>query len=133
MNPQEVFELIKMRGYLPLAIIVVGYLARLTSDMSKFPIDIPKRAQPLVVVVLGQAYAVLLHVSTGARWQEAVINGLLVSFLTMGLFDLVVKAIFGGKEPAWLARLAFIFPASKKSEDDEDNRDTPKLPPRDTA
>lgn len=116
MNPDMIFSLIKTHGYLPLAIVIVGYLARLTSDMSKFPINIPQRAQPLVVLVLGQGYAVLLTIGGGMPWKDALLQGFLTSLLTMGLFDLVIKAWFGGKEPAWLARLTLIFPSKPKTE-----------------
>lgn len=105
----NIVSLLTAHHYLPIAVIVIGYLTRLTSDMSKFPINVPTDYQPVVVVVLGQVYAAIVAVSGGASWKDAVISGLATSLFTMGLFDLVIKAIFKGKEPAWLARLALIF------------------------
>jgi hypothetical protein len=93
--------------WMPLAILIIGYLVTLTSDVSKFPVTVPARWKPVIVLVLGQAYAVLQNINGGEKWQSAVYHGLLTSFATMGLFDLVINGIFNGNLPKWLAWLAF--------------------------
>ena len=52
--------------------------------------------------------------------QTAIVTGLVVSFFTMGLYDLVVRAIFGDQVPWWIDIFALIFPPKKP--------DAPKLP-----
>ena len=93
------------RQWMPLAILLIGYLVRLTSSASTFPVNIPARWRPLVVLALGQLYAVLVAVSGGLSWGAAALHGFEVAVWTMGLFDVVVNAICGGNEPAWLAVL----------------------------
>lgn len=90
---------------LGIAVVVVGAITRLLKSDTKFPIDIPARWQPVIVLVIGQAYAVLQAIVGGVNWKTAVTSGLQVAFLTMGLFDLVIKALFNGDAPWWLAWL----------------------------
>lgn len=90
------------RAWMPVAIVVIGYLVRLTSDRSAFPINIPSRWQPVVVVVLGQAYGILVAVMGGLPWGTAALHGLETAVWAMGFFDLLVKAVWNGAEPAWL-------------------------------
>lgn len=94
--------------WLPLAVLLIGYLTTLMSDTSKFPINIPDRWKPVLVVGLGQVYAVLTAASGGDTWSHAVWSGAVAAFGTMGLFDLLVRAIFNGNLPKWLAWLAVI-------------------------
>jgi hypothetical protein len=102
---------IASKQWMPVAIIAIGYLVRLTSQNSKFPINVSTRWQPVIVVALGQVYAVLVAVSSGARWDLAIEHGLETAAWTMGLFDLVVKAIWNGTEPTWLSMLwGFVQP-----------------------
>jgi hypothetical protein len=96
--------------WLPLAVLIVGWLTTMLGDTSKFPINIPDRWKPVIVIVLGQVYAVLQAVTGGASAGKAIWNGLLTSFVTMGMFDVVIKAIFQGNLPKWLAWLALIDP-----------------------
>lgn len=112
-DPAALLAALKAHNYLVIAIVVVGWLTRMTSDMSKFPVTIPKRWAPVVPIVLGQGYAALEAVAAGTVWKSAVLDGLTVSLFTMGLFDLVVKAIWQGSEPKWIAALALIFPQPK--------------------
>lgn len=93
--------------WLPLAVVVIGWLSSLTSDWSRFPVNIPDRWRPVVVIVLGQVYAGLSAVAGGTPWRQALLDGFIVSFTTMGLYDLVVKAAFGDKIPRWLSWLSF--------------------------
>jgi hypothetical protein len=107
---QQSFLDVNSRAWMALAVLLVGYVTTLTSDTSKFPVNIPTRWQPVVVVVLGQVYAVLLSIQGGTPWEPSVWHGLLVSFTTMGLFDLVINGIFNGNPPSWLKWLAAIDP-----------------------
>jgi hypothetical protein len=87
------------------AVLVVGVIVRLLKSDTRIPIDIPPRWQPVLVLGLGQLYAVLQSVVDGAPWRQAAVDGLKVAFVSMGLFDLVVKAAFKGDSPWWLAWL----------------------------
>lgn len=112
MDQQALIAAIVTMKWLPLAIIVIGYLTRLLTDESKFPISVPARWRPVVVVVLGQLYGCLMLVQEGSTWKSVVVTGLVTSFVTMGLFDLLVKAIFNGQPPWWIDILALIFPSN---------------------
>ena len=101
------------RKWLLLFILIIGWLTRLFSDKSRFPATIPARWQPVVVLVLSQVYSTATAVQSGVPWRTAIVQGLLVAFMTMGLFDLVVKAFFNGNEPKWLGWIALIFPRAK--------------------
>lgn len=97
--------------WLPLAIVVISYVTAALGDTSKLPINIPDRWKPVLVLGLGQVYAVLQGVSGGVTWQKAVWNGIVASFGAMGLFALLFKAIFPTTVPKWLNWIAFIDPA----------------------
>jgi hypothetical protein len=104
--------------WLPAAVVLIGWLTTLLSDTSKFPITIPDRWKPMAVLILGQVYATVQAVAGGVTWPHAVWGGLVAAFGTMGLFDVVVKAIFQGQLPKWLQWLAAIDPnlvAAKRS------------------
>jgi len=90
------------RAWMPIAILAIGYFARLCATDTKFPINIPARWQPLFVLALGQLYAILVAVSGGLGWGAASVHGLETAVWTMGLFDVLVKAIWNGTEPTWL-------------------------------
>lgn len=92
--------------WLGVAVIVLGMVVRLLKSDTKLPINIPQRWLPLATIVLGQAYSVCQMIASGMAWKPAVMQGLKVSLLTMGLFDVVVKAVFNGKDlPVWLGWL----------------------------
>jgi len=97
--------------WLPLAMVVISYLTAATSDTSKLPISIPDRWKPVLIVGLGQIYAVLAAETDGVPWQKAVWDGIVASFGAMGLFAIVFKAVFQGKVPSWLSFIAFIDPS----------------------
>lgn len=127
MDHQQLTEAILQLKWLPIAIIVIGYLTRLLADESKFPVSVPGRWRPVVVVVLGQLYGCLMLLAAGSTWKEAVITGLVTSFVTMGLFDLLVKAVFNGQPPWWIDILALIFPPAKTKP--VDSKNAPTEPP----
>jgi hypothetical protein len=114
---QDALMLLAGRKWLLLFILIIGWFARLFSDKSSFPVmNIPARWQPVCVVVLAQIYSTATAIQGGVAWRTAVVQGFLVAFVTMGLFDLVVKAVFKGNEPRWIAWLVLIFPKAKSNE-----------------
>lgn len=104
------FQDVTGHKWLPLAILVVAWLVAACSDTSKLPISIPDRYKPVAVIVLGQVYAVLQAITGGVPWKRAVWNGLVTAFGAMALFDVIVKTIWQGHPPAWLAKFTFIDP-----------------------
>jgi hypothetical protein len=108
--------------YLLLAIAVTGYLTALTSDWSRFPINVSKRWQPAIVVGLGLAYSVEESIRSGAPWKTALEGGIIAAATSGFLYDLVIKGFMNGKVPTWLAWLAVA----------EDPKDAPntKHPPK---
>lgn len=91
--------LLRTNAWLPLAILVVGYLVRLTASDSKFPINLPKQWHSALIVGLTWLYALL---RAWPDWTKGLDLPLLLAF---GV--LVVKALFYGREPVWLRWLAF--------------------------
>lgn len=106
----QLFQDVTGHKWMPLAILVIGYVSTLVSDTSRMPFNIPDRWKPVFVVVLGQAYGALQAIGSGAQVWPTVYHGLVTAFVTMGLFDFVVKAVFNGDLPKWLAWLALIDP-----------------------
>jgi hypothetical protein len=105
---QPALDAFTSHHWLALAVIVIGYLVRLTAPDSKFPITIPDRWKPLVVLVLAQAYAVLVAIQGGVAVKTAIIHGVMTWLVTLGVYDVIIKAIFNGVEPKWLKYIAFV-------------------------
>lgn len=117
--------------YIPIAIIVIGWLVALTSDWSRFPINVPGRFQPLVAAMLGIAYGALHQIDGGMVWWKAIGGGLVVGLTTGGLYDVVINAVFDGNVPSWLAWLAFAKkspPAMPPMSEHGKHADDPKTP-----
>lgn len=109
MNIETILQWLQLgteHKYLLLAVAVIGWLTSLTSDWSKFPVTVPARWQPLVAALLGVAYGVLNSIQGGVAPWRAVVGGLVVGLATAGLYDAVVKSVFGGVVPGWLAWLS---------------------------
>jgi len=87
--------------WVPVAVASIAWLTSLTSDWSRFPLEVPDRWKPVVVMVLGQVYAVLLAILAGVPWKEAAWQGVVTSVATMGTFDLLSKAVWGDDPPPW--------------------------------
>lgn len=96
--------------WLPLAMLLISYATAALGDTSKLPISIPDRWKPVLIVGLGQVYAILQAETDGVAWQKAIWNGIVASFGAMGLFAIAFKAIFQGSVPKWLQWIAFIDP-----------------------
>lgn len=103
---EQILALITGRHWLALAVLVIAYLVRITASDSKFPVTIPDRWKPVVVLTLGQVYAALIAIQGGTAWKVAAFHGFMTALVTMGLFDVVAKALFNGREPAWFKALA---------------------------
>lgn len=123
----ELLQDIVAHKWLPLAVLVVGVLTRALKDDTKLPINIPARWQPVVVLAFSFAYAALQAYASGAPWQTAVKDAATIAVVTMGAFDILVKAVFNGNDaPAWLSFLLKEADAYVTSEVTEKN--TPKGP-----
>lgn len=110
MNPLTTFlDLYRDHKWAAIAVIVIGYLVRLFSSDTKFPVTVPDRWKPVLVIVLGQAYACAQMISNGTKWQSAVLQGIFIAFTAMGLFDIITKAIWNNRpEPRWMQMLALV-------------------------
>lgn len=104
MDPQflqfvlNAWNAIAQHQWLLLATVVCGFVVRLLADDTKFPIDIPRRWLPVATVAVTTLYSALESILKGTTWQEATVNALKYAFVTMGLFDVVVKAWLNGKD-----------------------------------
>lgn len=86
------------------------WLWHATQDWSNVPLK--QTWQPALFVVFGTGYGVLQAVLGGMAWNTALFHGLGTAFLTYGLAQLVLGALFAGKTmPKWLATLLLLFPA----------------------
>ncbi len=107
MQPTDPSQLVPMilalfhsHSWLALAVVVMGFVTRLLKSDTKLPVNIPARWQPVIVVVLGQVYAVLQATAGGLTWKLAVEQGVYASFITLGLFDLVAHLTVDEKKSA---------------------------------
>jgi len=114
---EQILALFIAHKWMALAIVTIGYLTRLSKDDSRFPVTIPSRWRPVVPLVLGQVYAALVASQGGMPWKQAVMVGLTTSVWTLGLYALVIGALFNGNEPQWLKTLALVLPRSPSSTD----------------
>lgn len=103
----KVLALATDKKYAAITVIVLGYLTSLTSDWSKFPISIPRRWQPVVPLVLGFFLAAATAIAGGKAPAEAFEDAGIVALTTLGAFAVVIKAIYNGNVPPWLAIFAF--------------------------
>jgi len=104
----QVWTLAKSHNYLALAVVVIGWLARMLKKDSRFPLTVPERWRPFAVVLLGLAYGALVAVSGGEPWPEALRDGFEAALFAMGLYAVVIKAALGGNPPRFLALLALV-------------------------
>lgn len=103
-----------------LMVLVSGWVVQLLTQDSKFPISLPASWntnvwKPVAVVLASETQAVVWSVVHDhvAVWV-AVVTGFKVAMSTLGLWSLVIKAIYDGKPPEWMNELALIFPPSDK-------------------
>jgi hypothetical protein len=131
MDQTEIQNFITMlagRKWLPMFILTIGWATRLLSDKSKLPyFNIPSRWQPVLVLVLAQVYSTANAVMVGVPVRGAIIQGFTVAFVTMGLFDLVVKAVFNDHPPQWLSALALVFDKPPSSPPTQSSPSAPGL------
>lgn len=109
----QVLQDIQSKKWLALAVLVLGYLSTLFSNASRFPVNIPERFRPLLVILFGQGYAVVEAVASGENWQPAVGHGIVLAFMTLGLGTVLEHVIFPNGLPTWLSWakvLAFVPP-----------------------
>lgn len=118
MNPltfiMTVFSDVTSHAWMALAIAIVGFVATALSSASNFPVSIPDRWRSVLVIVLGQGYAVLVAIKGGVAWLPAVEQGLVVAFTTMGLAKLLLEAVFPNGLPTWLQWLPMLAGVPKE-------------------
>lgn len=123
-----ILALLKQHAWLAAGVIIVGLIVRMLKSDAKFPINIPTRWLPVATLVLSQAYTTLEAIQSGTPWKTAVWTGLTLAMTTMGLFDLVIKAVLNGKDmPAWLGWLLKELPVAPP-QPAPDASDAPKPP-----
>jgi hypothetical protein len=93
---------ITQKKWMALAVLIIGYLHVLFSNASTFPVNIPTRFRPLVVIIFGQGYTIISAVSGGEACLPAIEHGLLIAFTTMGLAQVLTTLIFPNGLPSWL-------------------------------
>jgi len=127
----QALALLAGRKWLPLFVVAIGWATRLLSDKSRFPAEVPARWQPVVVLGLSVLYSAVTAVASGATWKAAAIHSFVVAFVVMGAFDLLVKAVFNGREPTWLGWLALVSrnPAGSPAPGDLTKKDLQDTPP----
>lgn len=97
-----------------IAVPLIGWMTALTSDWSRFPVNVPARWQPAIAAGLGLVYAPSIAMLAAAKAGHPVLPALLGSIeggvfaaaMSAFLYDLVIKGICNGKVPSWLAFLA---------------------------
>ncbi|SRR5579859_750809 len=102
--------------WLPLALAVLLYVRHMLSDGSKFPVTIPATWLPAVSAALALAYAILVAVSMGASWQQALLGGATLG-AAAALVDGLVVGIFGNdptKVPAWAKAILMLVEPEPK-------------------
>lgn len=99
MDLAQLLDAIKAHAWPIVAAIVVGFLVRLVKS-DKIPIDVPPRFRPLLAVGLGVVSAICEAVIMGTPVVQAAIGGLASAIAAIGGHDVLIEAIFGGKEPS---------------------------------
>jgi hypothetical protein len=100
----------------PLMVLISSWIVQLLTQDSRFPISLPASWntnlwKPVAVLITSVAQSVVLSIVQGhSDPLHAVLLGLQTAVWTLGLWALVIKAIYNGKPPAWTNYLALIFP-----------------------
>jgi hypothetical protein len=92
-------QLAKDHSWPLLAAIVVGFLVRLVKE-ERVPINVAPRFRPLLAVALGMVSAICEAVILKTPILTAAIGGFGSAVIAIGGHDVLVEAIFGGKEPS---------------------------------
>lgn len=92
------FALLSSHAWIPLAALVIAFLARLTKDDNVFPINVPARARVWVVFALGTASGILQAITTGTAWPQAVGGGVLSALLAIFGHQGLIESLRNGKE-----------------------------------
>lgn len=99
MDPKPFLDLIAKHQWVGLAALVIGLMVRLLKEDSTFPpFAIPARWRPLLAMGLGVVSGVLQAVSTGTRWHDAILGGLVSAFVAIAGHDAIVGSIRDGKD-----------------------------------
>ena len=102
----QIIAQVGSHDWMALAILVFGLIQTWIGAASAFPINVPEKWKPVVTVVLGQAYAVLLIVQAHQAWQMAIVHGLTTSVVVL----LTSHAIWAADTaPNWVKWLALLL------------------------
>lgn len=101
--------------WVPAMVLLSTWGVALLSRDSRFPISLPaswddNRWKPVAIVVAGQVQAGVLAVTHGIPAMQAVGIGFRTAMWSLGLWALVVKAIYKDKLPNWLLWLSVALP-----------------------
>lgn len=103
MDLSQVWTLLVAHAWIPVAVLVVGYLVRLTADDTKFPVTIAPQWHPVIAIGLAD---LLILLKAWPDWRAALNPAMLIA-----LGALIGKAYYANKpEPAWLVWLAAVVP-----------------------
>jgi len=100
----------------PLMALLSGWIVQLLSEDSSFPISLPSSWntnvwKPVAIVLASEAQAVVVSIVQGHTDPvHTILLGLRTAMWSMGVWALVIKAIYNGKPPNWLNYLSLIFP-----------------------
>ena len=101
----------------PLMALLSGWIVQLLSEDSSFPISLPSSWntnvwKPAAIVLASETQAVVVSIVQGHTDPvHTILLGLRTAMWSMGVWALVIKAIYNGKPPQWLNRLSLILPA----------------------
>lgn len=94
---QEAIAFIKENRVI-IAGLIIGGLTRLFKSDTKIPIDIPPKWRIRFVLFLGIVYGIIEQTAAGVSWQEAIKHGLVAASAAVGLHELLINNLRGGRE-----------------------------------
>lgn len=113
---QQLVSLVASGDYLGLAIIVLGLLQTWLSRTSAFPVTIQQRWLPVVTVVVGQGYAVLLIVAVHQPIAAAIVHGVIASLVAVFTSHAIWAA---DNAPPWVKWVALVLQDLQKGPDQD--------------
>lgn len=97
----DLLPLIQAHAWVPLAALVIGFVARtLKDDAFVLPAgwSVAARWRPVLVVALGVVSGVLDAIVGGTPWRDALVGGLLSALLAMLGHTTIVDILRGGRD-----------------------------------
>lgn len=108
MDFSALIPLVISHAWIPVAVLVVAYLVRLTADDSKFPVSVAPQWHPVIAVFLAD---LLIFLKAWPNWRAGLDPALLIA-----LGALALKAYYANKpEPVWVKWVVSAVPTSSVS------------------